>query len=114
MQERRKQDVREGPAQKEGGNTPRRPLGRSSAPQYSAVRNWGGDLRPRDNLLHAMTLDGPAHQTPHLARVSLRPHLLLHLKSPSPFFESGLVSVFLALSAHDLKVLLQLDCEVGH
>ena len=40
--------------------------------------------------------------------------LLLHLKSPSPFFESGLVSVFLALSAHDLKVLLQLDCEVGH
>ena len=113
MQERRKHDVRAGPAHKEGGNTPRRPLGRSSAPQYSAMRN-GGDLHPRDNLLHAMTLDGPAHQTLHLARVSLSPHLPLHLKSPSPFFESGLVSVFLALSAHDLETLVQLDCEVGH
>ena len=53
-------------------------------------------------------------QTPHLARASLKPHLPLRLKSPSPFFESGLVSMFLTLSVHDLEALVQLDGEAGH
>ena len=37
-------------------------------------RNGGRDLRSRDKMLPVMTLGVPAHQTPDLARPSLKPH----------------------------------------
>ena len=36
------------------------------------MRNWGRDLCARDKLLIVMTLDVPTHQTPNLARPSLK------------------------------------------
>ena len=57
--------------------------------------NWGKDFCARDNWLRVLPLGMPAHQTSDCARLSLKPHFPLHRVSPSPFFEFGLVSVFL-------------------
>ena len=65
-------------------------------------------------MLCVTTVGVPAHQTPDLTTRSLKPRFSLHLRSPSPFLEFGLVSVFLTLSVHDLEALVQLDGEAGH
>ena len=44
-----------------------------------------------DKLLVVTALRVPAHQTPTFTRWSLKPHFLLPLVSPSPFFGFGLV-----------------------
>ena len=85
-QERRKQEVREGLAQKKGGNKRRQHPGGLFTPQYSASEELGEEIAHEETkLLVVMPLLVP-HQTPDLARPSLKPCFLLHLVSSSPFF----------------------------
>ena len=97
VQERRKQDTRQGPAHKKGGNKPRQYPGRLFTHSAQPMRNWGRDLCARDKVLSVTTLGVPVHQTLDLARPSLKNHFWLQLVSPSPFFEFRPVSMFLAL-----------------
>ena len=57
-----------------------------------------------DKTLPVTTLGVPAHQTPDFARPSLKPGFPLYLMSPSPFFEFGLVSIFLIDSEIQLAI----------
>ena len=92
-QERRKQEVREGLAQKKGGNKRRQHPGGLFTPQYSASEELGEEIAHEETkLLVVMPLLVPAHQTPDLARPSLKPCFLLHLVSSSPFFGFGPVA----------------------
>ena len=94
-QERRKQEVREGPAQKKGGNKRRQHPGGLFTPQYSASEELGEEIAHEETkLLVVMPLLVP-HQTPDLARHSLEVLLLLCFMSPNPSVGFGLVTVFL-------------------
>ena len=59
------------------------------------MRNWERNLHATDKMLPVTTLSVSAHQTPDLARPSLKPRFPLYLVSPSPFLQFGLVSMFL-------------------
>ena len=73
-QERKKQDVREGQAHIERRNKPRQHPGRLFITQYSAKKEVGEGLACQGiKLLVLMTLGMPVHQTPDLARPSLKP-----------------------------------------
>ena len=70
--------------------------GRLYTPQYSAKEELEGKTYVLGNTLLVVTALGvPAHQTPNLARLSLKVLLLPHFVSQNPSLGLGLVSVFL-------------------
>ena len=70
--------------------------GRLYTPQYSAKEELEGKTYVLGNTLLVVTALGvPAHQTPNLARLSLKVLLLPCFVSQNPSLGFGLVSVFL-------------------
>ena len=70
--------------------------GRLYTPQYSAKEELEGKTYVLGNTLLVVTALGvPAHQTPNLARPSLKVSLLLCFVSLSPSLGFGLMHVFL-------------------
>ena len=70
--------------------------GRLYTPQYSAKEELEGKTYVLGNTLLVVTALGvPAHQTPNLARLSLKVLLLPRFVSQNPSLGFGLVSVFL-------------------
>ena len=69
------------------------------------MRNQGRDLHA-ERIKTPLTLGlQPFHQTPDLARLSLKPYFLLHLVSPSLFLGLGLVG-FISHTRGRFKLLL--------
>ena len=70
--------------------------GRLYTPQYSAKEELEGKTYVLGNTLLVVTALGvPAHQTPNLARLSLKVLLLPRFVSQNPSLGFGLESVFL-------------------
>lgn len=67
------------------------------------MRNWERNLHATDKMLPVTTLSVSAHQTPDLARPSLKPCFSLYLVSPSPLFEFGPVGFISYSSTSKIK-----------